>query len=117
MSSVIYAPAPTERKRLPLWFLLLLLIAVFVGARLVIQPINNIDYIVYERGAQLFWSGHTPYDMAGYLVPPWGIFFIAPLVNQPLETWLALTVAFFVVGIIDLGTPAGLLLLIHPVFI
>jgi hypothetical protein len=117
VTAVIYAPAPTEKKRLPLWFLLAVFAAVFVGARLVIHPINNIDYIVHVVGLQNFWSGKTPYNMPGYLLPPWSIFFIAPLVNQPLETWLALTVAFLVVGIIDLGTPAGLLLLAHPVFI
>jgi hypothetical protein len=105
-----------ERNKRPL-FIAALFVVIFISARFAIRPINNTDYNSYILGLQLFWRGESPYNSVNYYMPPWSAFFLAPLVNQPLETWLALNVALFATAIIDLGKPSGLLLLIHPVFI
>src|SRR5215831_14292540 len=98
-------------------FLVALFVVIFLSTRLTIRTINDTDYSMHVRSLQAFWSGKSPYNVGGYFQPPWDIFFLAPLVNQPLETWLALNVAIFAVSAIDLGTPAALILLIHPIFI
>ncbi len=98
-------------------FIVALFVTVFVAARLAIRPINSVDYGVYVRAVQAFWNGQSPFTVQGYYYPPWSIFFIAPLANQPLETWLALSVALFAASVIDQGRPAGLLLLLSPIFI
>jgi hypothetical protein len=94
-----------------------LFIVIFASTRLYIRPINSVDYEVHIHGLQAFWNGQSPYTVQGYYEPPWSIFLIAPLVNQPLETWLALSVSLFATSVIDLGTPAALLLLAHPIVI
>lgn len=98
-------------------FLAALFVMIFVCVRAFIKPINDVDYQVHILALKSFWQGQGPYAVFGFLEPPWSIFFQAPLVNQPLETWLALAVALFVTIIIDLGTPAGLLQIAHPIFI
>ncbi len=97
-------------------FLLLLFIVTFVAIRLTIRPINTLDYDIHIVGLQGFWEGRSPYTVTGYYDPPWSIFILAPLAYQPLETWLALTFAFFTVLMFDLGKPSGLILLVHPIF-
>ncbi len=103
-------------------FLVVLFVVVFLITRLTLRPINYIDYIVFTGGLDKLFHGSSPYTFAGYLVPPWTIFITLPLAYQPLETWLALSVAIFVVLVFDTpvfqrNAPAGLLLLIHPIFI
>jgi hypothetical protein len=97
-------------------FFAALFIIMFVVVRVIIRPINSLDYEIHVAGLQQFWQGHSPYTVTGYYDPPWSIFILAPLAYQPLETWLALTIAFFVLLTLDLGKPAGLLQLMHPIF-
>jgi hypothetical protein len=97
-------------------FLLSLLVVVFLAVRLTIRPINTLDYDIHIAGLQAFWEERSPYTVTGYYDPPWSIFILAPLAYQPLETWLALSIAFFTVLIFDLGKPIGVLQMAHPVF-
>ncbi len=90
---------------------------VFFCARIAVRPVNTSDYNNYLPGLRAFWAGQSPYTSPEWFMPPWAVFFLAPLVNQPLETWLALSVALCVGIIFDLGRPSGLLLLAHPVFL
>ncbi len=94
-----------------------LFLTLFICVRAFIRPINSVDYDVRRRALNAFWSGHSPYTVQGYYEPPWTIFIIAPLVNQPVETWLALSVALFVTSALDLGKPSALVLLAHPIFL
>src|SRR5260221_14766386 len=80
-------------------FIVALFVVVFVSARVAIRPVNNTDYNSYVVGLDAFWQGQTPYTSVNYYMPPWSVFFLAPLVNQPLETWLALEVALFATAI------------------
>lgn len=98
-------------------FLVALFIVVFLTARFTIRHVNDSDYIVITSGIRAYWSGQSPYTVGGYFLPPWDILLLSPLVIQPVEAWLALDVAIFTVIIMDLGSPSGLLLLLHPIFI
>ncbi|MBX3081932.1 MAG: hypothetical protein KF716_09900 [Anaerolineae bacterium] len=92
-------------------------VVVFVAVRVAIRPINDTDYQIYRDGLEHFWQGQSPYPVTGYVLPPWATVILAPLVNQPLEVWLALTVTIFVVSVLDQGSPVALLLLLHPIFL
>lgn len=99
-------------------FIVALFVTVFIVTRLTIRAVNNLDYLGSIDALQAFWAGATPYTSnPSYKMPPWAIFFLAPLVNQPIETWLALAVAIFVTAVIDLGKPSGLIQLAHPAFL
>src|SRR5262249_13757803 len=98
-------------------FVAALFIVIFLAVRFTIQAKNDTDYAMHMRSIQAFWNGQSPYSIGGYFLPPWDIFFLAPLVNQPVETWLALEVAIFAAMVVDLGSPFGLLMLLHPIFI
>lgn len=102
---------PSQRRAL---FILAVFIITFLTARLVIQPINTTDFDVHIRGLTAFWQGQNPYA-ADYVTPPWSLLLLTPLMQQPLQTWLALSITLFVCMIIDLGRPAGFVTLIHPV--
>ena len=97
--------------------LAVLFVFLFIAIRLTLKPINSLDYEIHIEALHKFWAGRDPYTVTGYYDPPWATFIIAPLVNQPLETWLAISVTLFIVAVLDLGSPAALLLLIHPIFI
>jgi hypothetical protein len=97
--------------------ILLFFVAVYIAARLLIHPINVLDYYTTTRGVNAFLQGQSPYTVIGYFMPPWSVIFLAPLANQPIETWLALDIAIFAAMILDLGKPSGLLLLLHPAFL
>src|SRR5260221_2698492 len=121
-SNAIYNNGAFWKKHRQAIFLIVLFIVIFIVVRLTLHPINNVDYIVFTGGLDKLFHGSSPYTFAGYLVPPWTIFITLPLAYQALATWLALTVALFVTMIFDAptlrrSTPAGLLLLIHPIFI
>jgi hypothetical protein len=98
-------------------FLVALFLVVFVIVRLVVRPINNTDYLVFQRALDSLSSGHSPYAEWQFISLPWSAWLMLPLHYQPLETWLALEVAIFVVVMLDLGSPLSLLMLIHPIFI
>jgi hypothetical protein len=100
-----------------IFFLIALFVTLFVSTRIVIRPINTSDFDTYSAAVKAVWRGQSPYVMDQYMMPPWAALVLAPLANQPLETWLALSVALFVTAIIAIGSPAGLLLLLHPIFI
>jgi hypothetical protein len=106
-----------EQRRRRMIFLIALFIVLFFSVRLVIRPINSVDYAAYANGLKALWQGQSPYTSSGNLMPPWAMGFLSPLVEQPLETWLALSVTLFVVMILDLGHPSGLLLLLSPVLL
>jgi hypothetical protein len=95
-------------------FMLALFITIFITSRLFIQPINTTDFDVHIRGLSAFWQGQDPYA-ADYVTPPWSLLLLAPIMHQPIQTWLALSITLFVCIILDLGRPAGLITLIHPV--
>ncbi|HVO70667.1 MAG TPA: hypothetical protein VMT24_11510 [Aggregatilineaceae bacterium] len=98
-------------------FLIALFLVIFISVRLVIHPVNTTDYTSHVTGLKALWNGQNPYIVSpNYYMPPWSLVFLSPLADQPPETWLALAVAIFVTEIMDLGGPAGLLLLLHPVF-
>ncbi|MHB8626034.1 MAG: hypothetical protein ACYDBJ_04060 [Aggregatilineales bacterium] len=99
------------------WFIVALFIVVFVSVRLVFPPIYNTDYLNTEIGLRAVLQGQSPYVSVNYLMPPWSAFLLMPLVDQPLNTWLALTIALFIASTIDLGGPSALLLLAQPAFI
>jgi hypothetical protein len=92
-------------------------VIVFIMVRIVIRPLNDTDYRIYISGLTHFWQGQSPYLEKDYFMPPWGTLILAPLVNQPLEVWLTLTVTIFVVSLLDQGTPFALLLMLHPIFL
>lgn len=118
MTDTVNAGETAQRPTVPRFlFIAALFCVIFISARLFIHPINNTDYLNSQTGLRAFWRGETPYVSALYYMPPWSAFFLAPLVNQPLETWLALDVALFATMIVDLGSPSSLLLLLHPAFI
>ncbi|MEP7287471.1 MAG: hypothetical protein ABI947_17070 [Chloroflexota bacterium] len=98
-------------------FIVALFVVIFFAVRLTLKPINVIDYGVRINAIHAFLNGQSPYTVDGFYEPPWCIFIILPLGGQPLETWLALTVAFFVAETVDLGKPSGLVQLAHPLFI
>ncbi|HLY25799.1 MAG TPA: hypothetical protein VKQ72_05630 [Aggregatilineales bacterium] len=98
-------------------FLGAVFIVIFISARLVIHPFNDVDYYTFTHGVQAAWNGQSPYSVQGYFSPPWSIIFLTPVYRQPIETWLALDVAIFATMMLDLGTPPGLLLLFTPAFI
>jgi hypothetical protein len=91
-------------------------VVVFITTRLVIRPLNSLDYEIHIAGLQALWQGQSPYTITGYYDPPWSIFILAPLAYQPLETWLSLTIALYTVLTLDLGKPIGLIQLLHPIF-
>ncbi|GEM_PF-1063607 len=105
-----------ERYKRPI-FIAALFVVIFISARLTIRPINNIDYGVHVRALQALRMGQNPYDVGGYFLPPWDGLLLAPLAYEPLETWLSLGVALLVAATLDIGSPSGLLLLLHPVFV
>lgn len=98
-------------------FVIAVFVVVFVSARLAIHPINDSDYRSHIEALRIFLNGHSPYLSVAWYYPPWSLFILAPLAQQPIETWLALTIALFVATVFDMGKPSGLLLLAHPVFI
>lgn len=116
ITSPNFGKAPTHRTTHNL-FIAMLFVIVFIAARVSLQPINNTDYNITVEGLRAFLRGQSPYVSASYYMPPWSAVLLAPLANQPLVTWLALDVAIWVAITFDLGTPAGLLLLLHPAFI
>src|SRR5262249_20337525 len=97
------------------WIALFILVTVIV--RLVIQPINIIDYGERQLALNAFWNGKSPYTVQAYFEPPWAIFFLLPLTGQPIQTALALTCGLFVVAVLAFGKPSGLLQMAHPIFI
>jgi hypothetical protein len=94
-----------------------LFIIVFALAYFFLPPINNTDYYTWTNGLKYTWSGQSPYGYLGYLLPPWSIPFLLPIAGASIQVWLALTVAFFVVLVVDLGKLSGILLILHPAFI
>lgn len=104
---------PNSRR----WFVVALFIVVFVSVRLFIPPIFNTDYINSELALRAILRGQSPFISPNWLMPPWAAFFLMPLVNEPLNTWLALTIALFVAISFDLGGPSALLLLAQPAFV
>jgi len=121
MSERAALPIPSQRKRNQKrnrrLFLIALFAVIFLSVRVVVHPINDTDYVNTTDALHAFLAGQNPYSVVGHYMPPWSLFFLTPLVNQPVETWLALDVALFVTAVIDLGGPAGLLLMAHPAFI
>src|SRR5258706_3474294 len=113
----MFQPLPTQRQYHHPLLLAVVFVGIFVVARLLVHPLNTLDYSTFTRGVKAAWQGDSPYSVIGYFMPPWSVLFLSPDVNQPVETWLALDIAFFATAILDLGTPAGLLLLLHPGFI
>src|ERR1041385_7416891 len=112
----MFQPIPSGRYHHPLW-LAAIFIAIFLVAKLLVHPVNQLDYYTFTRGIHAAWEGNSPYSVIGYFMPPWSVLFLSPFASQPVETWLALDIAIFATAILDLGTPAGLLLLLHPGFI
>lgn len=100
-----------------LLFMLVTLVVVFLAARIAIRAINNNDYLIYSAALNAVLNNQNPYLVQGYFTPPWTLFVLMPLAGQPIETWLALTVALFVVFVLDVGQPTALIQLVHPVFI
>jgi hypothetical protein len=98
-------------------FILALFVIIVIAVRLTIKPINYYDYEQYSGGVQSFLNGRGPYAFGVYNMPPWSAIFLSPIGYQPIEMWLALSVALFVGAVLDLGTPAGLLQLLNPIFI
>jgi hypothetical protein len=92
---------------------LLLFVIVFIGARLIVPPINNTDYLVSISALRSVIIGQTTYG-SGYLMPPWSFIFLLPISGQIINVWLALTIALFTAAIVDLGGWSALPLLLHP---
>jgi hypothetical protein len=110
-------PAESASPYRRVLFIVVAFVVVFILSGLIIRPINTTDYTIYRAGLTYFWQGQSPYTERDYFMPPWGTLFLAPLVNQPLEIWLTLTVTIFVVSVLDQGTPFAVLLLLHPIFL
>src|SRR5688572_765442 len=110
------SPVPLKGYQRAL-LLLIVFVAVYLAARQFLPVIHAVDYQTWVSGVRAMQNGNNPYNVSGFFLPPWSATLLVPLITQPVEVWLALTVAIFVTSILDIGKPSGLLLVFHPAFL
>ncbi len=117
-------------------FLAVLAVSTMAISYAFIHPINEMDWIRTVQQVRNMWRGVNPYclpycefrdfdpdllvddsyvTVKGY--SPWVMFYLSPLAYITTRGMIALTIAAWVVIIIDSGRPFALLLVIHPAFL
>lgn len=129
----------SARDLVPRQYYMLFLAFVFVtslfSAYALIHPINEMDWIRTVQQIRNLWRGENPFCtpycefhdfdpdltinehfVSVKVYSPWVMFYFAPLAYATARTVIALSIASWVVIILDSGTPAALILIFHPAF-
>ena len=101
-------------RRIPIAIIFIL---IFVSALVAFKPINNTDYLTNIEALHNVTRGIDPYFGHFLVIPPWAFILMLPISTQPLNVWLALTIALFVTMVIDLGSWSALWLMLSPAFL
>jgi hypothetical protein len=124
-------PSRSSPYYLPL--LALLFVTSLVCGYLFIQPINHLDWVTTAQFLRYMVHLQNPYDetlgmdadllaydQSGYEgldYAPWTVFYFGILAYATTRLIIALSVAAWIVVIVDSGRPVTLLLVLHPTFL
>lgn len=123
----------TVPRRSPMYplFLAVLFMVSTLTAYLAVRPINHLDWVTTSQFLRYMTRLQDPYDdtlsmdsdLLVYDVEyeslpyaPWSAFYFGPLAYVSTRMILALSVAAFVVVMVDFGKPFALVLILHPTF-
>lgn len=117
-------------------FLVVLFVSALAAAHIAIRPINEMDWIRTVQQVRNMWRGVNPFCdpyctftafdadlpvtdeyVSTQAYSPWMMFYLAPLAYITARGVIALSVALWVVIVMDSGRPPALILIIHPAFL
>ncbi len=126
----ISPPIPRHSPFYPL-FLVLLFLTSTLTAYNAIRPINHLDWVTTAQLVRYMTRLENPYDDTLGMDPdlqvydveyenlpyaPWSVFYFGTVAYFSTRMILALTVAVFVVVMVDFGRLFALVLILHPTF-
>jgi hypothetical protein len=127
-----YLEQPASKHRLPPLVLALVFVVSLFAAYIAISPINHLDWATTAQFLRYMVHLRNPYDTSltmdadlsvfhnqyEYLpYSPWTIFYFGIFAFATTRLIVALSVAAWVVIILDSGKPIALLLCLHPTFL
>ncbi|RPJ03101.1 MAG: hypothetical protein EHM39_00220 [Chloroflexi bacterium] len=123
------------RRHYPLFLAMVFLTSLY-ATYLLLPPINEMDWIRTEQQVRNMWRGINPYCdpyctfldfdpdlnvdedyVSTQAYSPWVMFYFGVLAFAGVRVIVALSVAFWIIIVMDSGHPAALVLVIHPAFL
>ena len=126
-----FSPSVPRHSSLYPLFLVVLFVVSTITAYTAIQPINHLDWVTTSQFLRYMTRFQDPYDetlsmdsdLLVYDVEyeslpyaPWAVFYFGPIAYFSTRLILALSIAAFVIVMVDFGKPFALMLILHPTF-
>jgi hypothetical protein len=127
-----YPEQPASQRRLPPLVLALVFVVSLFSSYVAISPINHLDWATTAQFLRYMVHLHNPYDTTltmdadlsvyhdqyEYLpYSPWIVFYFGIFAFSTTRLIVALSIAAWIVIILDSGKPIALILCLHPTFL